>query len=128
MATGIVNAGGSFGQFIMAPVAAGLTAALGWMTSMQVLGLIVLLALPAAWVLRGNSRQLQRPRHPQVSQAARARARRHPLRSPAHLLIRATGCSPAVFFVCGFHVVSSQRTCRMWWRCAAAAFGERVVA
>lgn len=48
MATGIVNAGGSFGQFVLAPVAVGLTALLGWMGSMQMLGLIVLLALPAA--------------------------------------------------------------------------------
>ena len=55
MATGIVNAGGSFGQFMMAPIAAGLTAMTGWMTSMQILGFIVLLALPAAWVLKGNS-------------------------------------------------------------------------
>ena len=55
MATGIVNAGGSFGQFVLAPVAVGLTALLGWMGSMQALGLVVLLALPAAWVLKGNS-------------------------------------------------------------------------
>ena len=31
MATGIVNAGGSFGQFVLAPVAVGLTVLFGWM-------------------------------------------------------------------------------------------------
>ena len=56
MATGIVNAGGSFGQFVMAPVAASLTAALGWMTSIRRWGADCVLALPAAWVLRSNSR------------------------------------------------------------------------
>ncbi|RYF70991.1 MAG: MFS transporter, partial [Comamonadaceae bacterium] len=58
LATGVVNAGGSFGQFAMAPIAVGLMAAWGWAGAMQGLGLLVLLALPAAWVLRGNSRAL----------------------------------------------------------------------
>ena len=55
IATGMVNAGGSFGQFLMAPLAIGLSASLGWASAMQVLGLLVLLALPAAWVLKGNA-------------------------------------------------------------------------
>ena len=55
VATGIVNAGGSFGQFIMAPISIGLTVTLGWVASMQWLGVLALLALPAIWVLRGNS-------------------------------------------------------------------------
>ncbi|MGX5652063.1 MFS transporter, partial [Hydrogenophaga borbori] len=54
MATGVVNAGGSFGQFVMAPIAAGLTASLGWVGALQALAFITLLALPAAWVLRGG--------------------------------------------------------------------------
>jgi MFS family permease len=47
LATGIVNAGGSFGQFVMAPIAGALLVALTWAPAMQVLGLTVLLALPA---------------------------------------------------------------------------------
>src|SRR5215207_3605144 len=43
IATGIVNSGGSFGQFLMAPLAIALTAAAGWVSSMQILGLLVLL-------------------------------------------------------------------------------------
>ena len=57
LATGIVNAGGSFGQFIMAPIAAALMVGLGWANAMQVMGLLVLLALPAAFLLKGNSLQ-----------------------------------------------------------------------
>ena len=55
IAIGIVNAGGSFGQFVMAPVAGALMLGLGWASAMQVLGLLVLLALPAAFLLKGNS-------------------------------------------------------------------------
>ena len=58
MATGIVNAGGSFGQFAMAPIAIGLTAAFGWSASMQWLGMLALLALPSIWVLKGNASTL----------------------------------------------------------------------
>src|SRR3990167_8074417 len=55
LATGIVNAGGSFGQFVMAPIAGALMLGLGWASAMQVMGLIVLLALPAAFLLRGKA-------------------------------------------------------------------------
>jgi predicted MFS family arabinose efflux permease len=55
LATGIVNAGGSFGQFVFAPIAQGLTVAAGWAVALQSLAAITLLALPAAWVLRGHS-------------------------------------------------------------------------
>ena len=44
IATGIVNAGGSFGQFVMAPIAGALMLGFGWAGAMQILGLIVLLA------------------------------------------------------------------------------------
>src|SRR2546423_117197 len=53
--TGIVNAGGSFGQFVFAPIAQGITAAAGWVAALQSLAALSLLALPAAWVLRGSS-------------------------------------------------------------------------
>ena len=103
MATGIVNAGGSFGQFVMAPVAAGLTAALGWMSSMQALGLIVLLALPAAWVLRGNSTQLTTTTAPSAGSAAPVResTRAAITRAMGDPSYRLLACG---FFVCGFHV------------------------
>ncbi len=104
MATGIVNAGGSFSQFIMAPVAAGLTAALGWATSMQVLGLIVLLALPAAWVLRGNSSAAAGSAPTSVVGGAapvREGTRAAITRALADPSYRLLACG---FFVCGFHV------------------------
>lgn len=98
--TGIVNAGGSLGQFAMAPIAVGLTAASGWVASMQWLGVLALLALPAAWVLRGNANALAAA---EASQAGGQRlttreALVRALKTPSFLFLGAG------FFTCGFHV------------------------
>lgn len=95
LATGIVNAGGSFGQFLMAPVAGALMLAFGWANAMQVLGLLVLLALPAAFLLKGSPAQSALAGHQPVGTLD---AIRHALRNPSYLMLAAG------FFVCGFHV------------------------
>ena len=95
LATGIVNAGGSFGQFLMAPIAAALMVGIGWAAAMQVMGLVVLLCLPAAFLLKGNSLQAA----PGRTQGGR-HARSHPHRAAQPQLPDAG----AGFFVCGFHV------------------------
>ncbi|MGH6628001.1 MAG: MFS transporter [Burkholderiaceae bacterium] len=95
LATGIVNAGGSFGQFLMAPIAGALMVSLGWVNALQALGLVVLLCLPAAWVLKGNS--LQSAAAGQKPVGTRE-AIRTALRHPSYLMLGAG------FFVCGFHV------------------------
>jgi predicted MFS family arabinose efflux permease len=96
MATGIVNAGGSFGQFVFAPIAGAVTAAAGWVASLQTLAALTLLALPAAWVLRGASHSgpgaTSAPREGTRAAIARAFA------TPSYHML----C--AGFFVCGFHV------------------------
>ena len=107
MAFGIVNAGGSFGQFLMAPIAGVLMVGLGWASAMQVLGLMVLLALPAAFLLRGSSQRVAsagQAAGPEPKQAAAQKAVGlraaivTALHTPSYLLL-ASG-----FFVCGFHV------------------------
>lgn len=95
LATGIVNAGGSFGQFVMAPIAAALMVGVGWASALQVLGLLVLLCLPAAFLLRGNSAQ-SAPAGQKVLGTREAIAQA--LRNPSYLMLGAG------FFVCGFHV------------------------
>ena len=98
MATGIVNAGGSFGQFVFAPIAQGITAAAGWVVALQSLALFSLLALPAAWVLRGNSKHVG-PVNAGAPQSETTReAIGRAVRDPSYRLL----C--AGFFVCGFHV------------------------
>ncbi len=95
LATGVVNAGGSFGQFVMAPIAGALMLAFGWGNAMQVMALIVLLALPAAYLLRGQSgHALPAGQAPLGALAAISQASRN----PSYLML-AGG-----FFVCGFHV------------------------
>ena len=95
LAAGIVNAGGSFGQFALAPIAATLMVSLGWASAMQVMGLLVLLCLPAAFLLRGNSLQAAPPgqkvlgTREAISQALRDRS----------YLLLGVG-----YFTCGFHV------------------------
>ncbi|MFZ6657507.1 MFS transporter [Undibacterium sp. TJN19] len=95
IATGIVNAGGSFGQFIMAPLAITLMVNYGWNNAMQILGLIVLLALPAAFLLSGKPMQNATNGQKPVSTKA---AIYGALKNPGYLMLAAG------FFVCGFHV------------------------
>ena len=96
LASGIVNAGGSFGQFLMAPIAAVLMAGAGWSVAMQIMGLLVLLALPAAYVLQGHAGQNAAPGAGKKLSTGEAIGQA--LRTPSYLLLAAG------FFVCGFHV------------------------
>ncbi|HVK31868.1 MAG TPA: MFS transporter [Burkholderiaceae bacterium] len=95
-ATGVVNAGGSFGQFVFAPIAQGISAAAGYAAALHTLAALTLLALPAAWVLRGRAKPAQAagaaPREGTRASIARAFA------DPSYRLLTAG------FFVCGFHV------------------------
>ncbi|MBX3618810.1 MAG: MFS transporter [Rhizobacter sp.] len=97
MASGIVNAGGSFGQFVFAPLAQAITAAASWVVALQSLAVLTLLALPAAWVLRGHAKQA-----PASAAAPRSETTREAIaravRDPSYRML----C--AGFFVCGFHV------------------------
>jgi predicted MFS family arabinose efflux permease len=95
LATGIVNAGGSFGQFVMAPIAGALMAGLGWIDAMQVMGLLVLLCLPAVFILRGAPTHANPQGQTRVSTSG---AIHTALRDPSFLMLSAG------FFVCGFHV------------------------
>jgi MFS family permease len=99
MATGIVNAGGSFGQFLFAPIAQGITAAAGWVVALQSLALMTLLALPAAWVLRGNALQ-------SAAAAGAAPVKTQTTREAVAEAVsnRSFQLLTLGFFVCGFHV------------------------
>jgi predicted MFS family arabinose efflux permease len=68
---------------------------IGWASALQVMGLLVLLCLPAAFLLRGNSLQ-SAPAGQKV--VGTREAIRTALRTPSYLLLAAG------FFVCGFHV------------------------
>ena len=48
-AAGTINAGGSLGQFVMAPLAQGVIAAWGWVAAMYALGVVALATIPLAF-------------------------------------------------------------------------------
>jgi MFS family permease len=100
LATGVVNAGGSFGQFAMAPIAIGLTAAVGWVSALQWLGVLVLAGLLAVIVLRGNSNALaaQAAAASGVKALSAREAIGQALASPSYRYLSMG------FLVCGFHV------------------------
>lgn len=95
IAFGVVNAGSSFGQFLIAPIAGALMLSLGWASAMQVLAAVVLLSLPAAFVLRGAPPAPQAAAQPRMGAGEAVRIA---LRNPSYRLLAAG------FFVCGFHV------------------------
>jgi MFS family permease len=95
MATGIVNAGGSFGQFIMAPIAGALSAGLGWAGAMQIMGVLVLIALPAAYILKSP------PKPTTTAPVASVSTRQAICAAVVHPGFRLLAIG---FFVCGFHV------------------------
>ncbi len=112
-ASGLINAGGSFGQFIFPPLTQKLIQALGWMNAMWALAAMTLLALPlVARLTRPSSVAGPIPEgaaahsHDAPSGASATRpdgpgawsAVRHALRDPSYLLLHAG------FFTCGFHV------------------------
>ncbi len=86
----------------MAPLAGLLIATLGWAGAMIALGLLVLLALPAGWVLRGGVAP--------AGGATAGPAAAAPARLPAREALRRAWAVPSYrlltvgFFVCGFHV------------------------
>ena len=94
-AAGVINAGGSFGQFVFAPITQGLIQALGWMGAMWSLAAISLASIP---LVRGVGAQ-----RPVASAATQATARpwhaaREALGDRSYLLLHAG------FFTCGFHI------------------------
>jgi MFS family permease len=95
IAFGVVNAGSSFGQFLIAPIAGMLMLSLGWASAMQALALVLLLSLPAAFILRGAPTPHAAAAQPALSAREAVRTA---LRNPNYLLLAAG------FFVCGFHV------------------------
>ncbi|MGA8033032.1 MAG: MFS transporter [Casimicrobiaceae bacterium] len=94
-AAGIINAGGSFGQFVFAPISQGLIQLLGWMGAMWSLAVITLAALPLARVASSSGPAS----HDQTANRSTAwRAVRDAMGDRSYLLLHAG------FFTCGFHI------------------------
>ncbi len=96
MASGIINAGGSFGQFLMAPLAQRLISTLGWMNALWSLALLSLAGLPLARSLRRRDSGAVKAEG--GAEGGMKAAIFEALKDPSYLLLHAG------FFTCGFHI------------------------
>ncbi|MCL4744961.1 MAG: MFS transporter [Burkholderiaceae bacterium] len=126
-AAGFINAGGSLGQFVFAPLTERLIALAGWVNAMYTLALVSLLTIPLALRLRARRRPGNDHHgaasnttsggggHPQseggaaatsASAAGAVLAPQTTLRAQLRLAIRDRSylCLNAGFFTCGFHI------------------------
>ena len=94
-ASGVINAGGSFGQFVFAPVLQSLIQTVGWMGAMWSMALATLAALPLVGKLTDGA---PAPVERVAGEGGLGRAVAEAIRHPSYLLLHAG------FFTCGFHI------------------------
>ena len=95
VASGIINAGGSFGQFVFAPIIGKLIQWVGWMGSMWAIAVVTLLAVPLLNKLTNNTHAPVKPADPE---GGLKKAVSDAMRNPSYLLLHLG------FFTCGFHI------------------------
>jgi predicted MFS family arabinose efflux permease len=95
-ASGFINAGGSFGQFVFAPLSQAVIAAFGWMAALWTLAVACLATIPLACKL-GN-----KPKTVPVAGALQEITLKEQVR--VALRDRSYWCLHAGFFTCGFHI------------------------
>ena len=96
-ASGVINAGGSLGQFVFAPVAQKLIQLVGWMGAMYTLAVMALLALPLIGrVTKGGS--TAHAAAESTPDGGLRRAVKEAMGDRSYLLLHLG------FFTCGFHI------------------------
>ncbi|MDP1651911.1 MAG: MFS transporter [Rhodocyclaceae bacterium] len=94
-ASGVINAGGSFGQFVFAPIVQKLIQTAGWMNAMWALAIMTLAALPLIGRL---TRPIEHPvKHAEADHGV-MHAVGTAMQDRSYLLLHAG------FFTCGFHI------------------------
>ncbi|MDX5445726.1 MAG: MFS transporter [Zoogloeaceae bacterium] len=96
-ASGVINAGGSFGQFVFAPVLQKLIQTVGWMGSMWAMAVMTLAALPLVRRLTGAPKLPAQAGEKGVDNGVMA-AVGEAMRDRSYLLLHLG------FFTCGFHI------------------------
>lgn len=99
-AAGVINAGGSLGQFVFAPLVQFVIAAAGWAQAMFTLAFSALLTIPLIWPLK-QRKTADTPRvtnEPPPKQIGLREQLAVAMRDRSYL------CLHAGFFTCGFHV------------------------
>jgi predicted MFS family arabinose efflux permease len=94
-ASGVINAGGSLGQFVFAPINQALIQSIGWMGAMWTMAVATLAALPLV------NRMTQHTHAPHTASGAGeglGQAVKDAIKTPSYLLLHLG------FFTCGFHI------------------------
>jgi predicted MFS family arabinose efflux permease len=94
-ASGIINAGSSFGQFVFAPIIGKLIQWVGWMNTMWAMAAVALLAIP---MLNRLTNDTHAPAAVPTPEGGLKKAVADALRNPSYLLLHLG------FFTCGFHI------------------------
>lgn len=100
-ASGIVNAGGSFGQFLFAPIVQGLIflPAAGWRGAMYALAAISLLVIPIShWLTRGDAEAAVQTASAASGGQTLKQALAQSFKDRSYILLHLG------FFTCGFHI------------------------
>ena len=94
-AFGLVNAGGSFGQFLMAPIAGFIIISFGWTTLIYFLIAVFILVSPFCWALKADPAMSENKSESSFT-----------LLETINLASRTTSFNLLIlgFFTCGFHV------------------------
>ena len=96
-ASGVINAGGSLGQFIGAPIFQGLIQAVGWAGALWAMAIMSLSALPLIKRLTGAHTVHIHPQNLSTTDPF-SKTLRHALANPNYFLLNLG------FFTCGFHI------------------------
>jgi predicted MFS family arabinose efflux permease len=102
-ASGVINAGGSLGQFLLAPLSQLIIGTAGWVIAMWTLAIAALLTLPLAQLLLRSSRAAA---NAQPQGAVSAGQNSQSLREQLEIAFgnRSYWCLHLGFFTCGFHI------------------------
>ena len=98
MAAGVINAGGSFGQFVFAPFTQAAISAAGWAAGMWALAAAAMATLPLAWPLRGRKASAGVAVDTHRDDAGLSNQLRIAFRDRSYWLLHLG------FFTCGFHI------------------------
>jgi predicted MFS family arabinose efflux permease len=96
-AGGAINAGGSMGQLIFAPLNQAVLSAFGWMQAMWMMAVMALATAPMAWWLRGSPRTHNNHNDRETTLTLREQLK-IASRNRSYWLLHAG------FFTCGFHI------------------------